>query len=222
MNALSWSRRFLARVESLGVGLLADQMREAGGSKQVRDVSVAPGAARARVGGVEVWADLLVFDAQQWEQAETALLPVRDRLLAGEVPPDVDALLARVGLPLLPAQAAELTLDCACGYDAGPCRHQAALLGAIALAFDHDPFLLLRWRGRDRARLTARLRREPRRVGPEPLSPGSFWTEPRPYPKPTPQPADPSLDQTPLDRLPPSLARTLRPLYQALIERDRE
>jgi uncharacterized Zn finger protein len=213
----SWSERFLARIESLGVGLLADQMREAGGSKQVRDVSVAPGAARARVGGVEVWADLLVFDAQQWEQAGTALLPVRDRLLAGEVPPDVDALLARVGLPLLPAQATELTLDCSCGYDVGPCRHQAALLGAIALAFDHDPFLLLRWRGRDRARLTARLHREPRRVGPEPLSPATFWAEPRPYPQPTPQPADP-----PLDRLPPALARTLRPLYQALTERDLE
>ncbi|RAG80276.1 hypothetical protein DN069_39025, partial [Streptacidiphilus pinicola] len=135
MSVPPWSERFLARLESLGIGLFIDQMREAGGSAQVREVSVAPGSARARVGGVDVWADLTVFDAEQWGRAEEALGPVRHRLLADELPPDVDALLARAGLPLLPARATELTLDCACGRTGGPngavCRHVAALLGAL-------------------------------------------------------------------------------------------
>ncbi|MEZ0068095.1 putative Zn finger protein [Streptacidiphilus sp. MAP12-20] len=226
-----WSERFLARVESLGVGLLADQMREAGGSAQVRDVVIAPGSARARVGGVEAWADLAVFDAEQWQRAEAALVPVRDRLLARDLPPDVDALLARIGLPLLPAQARELTLDCACGYSVGVCRHVAALLGAVARAFDHDPFLLLRWRGRDEARLLARLRRGPHRAGPEALSPLGFWTEPAPYPPPGPDdlPPEPALAElggpgaTPQDRaLERSLERALRPLYDAMIRPEQD
>ncbi|WP_051942901.1 SWIM zinc finger family protein [Streptacidiphilus rugosus] len=218
----AWSERFLARVESLGVGLLADQMRGAGGSARVRDVVVAPGTARARVGGVEAWADLAVFDAGQWERAEAALLPVRDRLLAHDLPPDVDALLARVGLPLLPGQARELTLDCACGRADGACRHVAALLGAVARAFDQDPFLLLRWRGRDETRLLARLRRGPGLVGPEPLSARGFWTEPAPYPTPgrddlPPDPALTGLGGSAPDR---ALERALRPLYDAMTAPD--
>ncbi|SEK53963.1 hypothetical protein [Streptacidiphilus jiangxiensis] len=224
----SWSDRFLARVESLGIGLFADQMRESGGSAQVRELSVAPGSARARVGGVDVWADLTVFDAEQWRRAEEALAPVRHRLLADEFPPDADALLARVGLPLLPARAAELTLDCACGRTSGAsgvCRHVAALLGALAIAFDHDPFLLLRWRGRDRVRLLAHLRRAPSPSGPEPLSPTptGFWAEPAPYPPPgrddlPPAPALDELAPTGLTARGRPLDRALRQLYRAMTE----
>jgi uncharacterized Zn finger protein len=229
MSELPWSERFLARLESLGISLYADQMRESGGSAQVRDVSVAPGWARARVGGVDVWADLAVFDAEQWGHAEEALAPVRRRLLADELPPDTDTLLARVGLPLLPARAAELTLDCACGRTGGPsggvCRHVTALLGALALAFDQDPFLLLRWRGRDRVRLLAHLRRAPTPSGPEPLTPtpAGFWTEPAPYPPPgrddlPPAPALDELGPTGLTLNGRPLDRTLRRLYRALTE----
>ncbi|MEY9871452.1 putative Zn finger protein [Streptacidiphilus sp. MAP12-33] len=228
----AWSDRFLARVESLGVGLFADQMRESGGSAQVRELSVAPGSARARVGGVDAWADLTVFDADEWHRAEEALAAVRHRLLADELPPDTDALLAQVGLPLLPARATELTLDCACGRTGGPdspaggvCRHVAALLGALAIAFDHDPFLLLRWRGRDRVRLLAHLRRAPSPSGPEPLTPtpAGFWSEPAPYPVPgrddlPPAPALDDLGPTGLTLHGRPLDRSLRRLYRVMTE----
>ncbi|WP_042384234.1 hypothetical protein [Streptacidiphilus melanogenes] len=229
MSVLPWSERFLARVESLGIGLYAAQMREAGGSAQVREVSVTPGSARGRVGGVDAWADLAVFDAEQWRLAEEALAQVRRRLLAGEFPPDADGLLAGVGLPLLPARASELTLDCACGRTGGAdgavCRHVAALLGGLALLFDQDPFLLLRWRGRDRLRVLAHLRRMPTPTGPEPLTPTptGFWTEPAPYPPPGGDdlPAAPALDglgPTGLTLHGRPLDRTLRRLYQAMTE----
>lgn len=229
MNPSPWSARFLTRLESLGIGLDVGQMREAGGSAQVREVSVAPGSARARVGGVDVWADLAVFDAEQWRRAEEALAPLRRRLLDGELPPDTDALLARVGLPLLPGRADELTLDCACGRTGGPsggvCRHVAALLGAVALAFDQDPFLLLRWRGRDRVRLLAHLRRTPTPSGPEPLTPAAagFWTEPAPYPPPgredlPPAPALDELGPLGLTHHGRPLERRLRRIYEAMTQ----
>ena len=39
-----------------------------------------------------------------------------------------------------------------------PCKHLAATFYLLAEAFDADPFLILRWRGRDREQLLARLR----------------------------------------------------------------
>ena len=38
-----------------------------------------------------------------------------------------------------------------------PCKHLAATFYLLAEAFDTDPFLILRWRGRGRAELLARL-----------------------------------------------------------------
>ena len=39
-----------------------------------------------------------------------------------------------------------------------PCKHLAATFYLLAEAFDDDPFLILRWRGREREALLARLR----------------------------------------------------------------
>ena len=39
-----------------------------------------------------------------------------------------------------------------------PCKHLAATFYLLAEAFDDDPFLILRWRGRDREALLGRLR----------------------------------------------------------------
>ena len=39
-----------------------------------------------------------------------------------------------------------------------PCKHLAATFYLLAEAFDADPFLILRWRGRDRETLLRRLR----------------------------------------------------------------
>jgi uncharacterized Zn finger protein len=49
-----------------------------------------------------------------------------------------------------------------------PCKHLAATFYLLAEAFDADPFLLLRWRGRDREPLLARLR-ELRSTDPVPV-----------------------------------------------------
>ena len=52
-----------------------------------------------------------------------------------------------------------------------PCKHLAATFYLLAEAFDDDPFLILRWRGRDRETLLGRLR-ELRADG-EPTEPGN-------------------------------------------------
>jgi uncharacterized Zn finger protein len=49
-------------------------------------------------------------------------------------------------------------MECSCPDWSVPCKHVAATLYLLAEAFDGDPFLVLTWRGRDKATLLANLR----------------------------------------------------------------
>ncbi len=62
------------------------------------------------------------------------------------------------GAPLFPGTVNELDQRCSCPDQEVPCKHLAATFYLLAEAFDTDPFLILRWRGRDREPLLHRLR----------------------------------------------------------------
>jgi len=161
-----WSARFLERVESFGAGLTADGIRQAAAAARVDGLDIGPGTVRARVpdsagGGHEVWIELPVFDRLRWTRAEQAIAAdeeAREQLFDGEFPERLDAVLARAGLSLLPARDRDLLAECSCPQWSPDCRHLAAVLGALAAAFDADPFLLAAWRGRDRGRLLRHVR----------------------------------------------------------------
>ena len=114
---------------------------------------------RARPYGVSI--GLPAFGDDVWAKAEIALseeaLPSA-KLLAGEVPPELEEIFAAAGAPLFPRTAGELDQHCTCPDGVVPCKHLAATFYLLAEAFDDDPFLILRWRGRDRADLLDRLR----------------------------------------------------------------
>lgn len=190
----AWSRRFLARLEALGVFRM-EQL--APPSPQVSGLTVSAGSVGARVAGsdgrgFDVWIELPVFDARQWARAEQALTEdpsVREALLDGEFPDGFEGVLARAGLSLLPVRATDLALECSCPQWSA-CRHLAAVLGSLAAAFDADPFLLVVWRGRSQARLLRHLAQR-RAAADDPVSPTAppvpelpldqrlddFWTE---------------------------------------------
>ncbi|MFD0327820.1 hypothetical protein ACFQZC_05240 [Streptacidiphilus monticola] len=76
----AWSERLLTRIEVLGIGsgLSADAMRGAGsGVRRVAELTVGPGSVHAVVeeqqDRFETWADLAVWDAEQWQRAEQAV-----------------------------------------------------------------------------------------------------------------------------------------------------
>ena len=79
------------------------------------------------------------------------------RLLAGEMPEDIEEVFAASGLSLFPETSADLSLDCSCPDFAVPCKHLAAVFYLLAEAFDEDPFAILAWRGREREDLLANL-----------------------------------------------------------------
>ena len=160
-----WSRRFLDVLESFAMGGRLDRGRNYARRGQVISLEVVPGEVRPRCrargpartpydrsGGVSelVWAKVEIALSEQ-------ALPSA-KLLAGEVPPELEELFADAGAPLFPRRAAELDQRCSCPDGFVPCKHLAATFYLLAEAFDDDPFLILRWRGRDREALLGRLR----------------------------------------------------------------
>jgi uncharacterized Zn finger protein len=92
------------------------------------------------------------------EQALAAQALFRARLLAGEMPPEIEEVFAACGTPLFPRSARDLDMSCSCPDWGVPCKHLAAVCYVLAEAFDLDPFGILAWRGRGRDELLAALR----------------------------------------------------------------
>jgi uncharacterized Zn finger protein len=156
------------------------------------------------------------YSAADWRRIERALAAealFAARLLAGDLPEDLDRLLASFGLSLFPADLSEIALECSCPDWARPCAHLAATCYVLAESFDADPFGILAWRGRGRTDLLDNLREL--RLAPEPSAPArpsepppvsGFWTAgPR---------LEPPLDQVPGSvRRPDALLEQLEPLH---------
>ncbi len=174
-----WSKRFLAVLESFALGTRLTRGRSYARKGQVISLDVEPGVVNATVQGSRVrpYRVTIGFAPLRelvWAKAEIALseqaLPSA-RLLAGEVPPELEEIFADAGAPLFPRSVRELDQRCSCPDQQVPCKHLAATFYLLAEAFDADPFLILHWRGRDPETLLSRLRElrsEPGATGPEP------------------------------------------------------
>ena len=161
-----WSRRFLDVLESFAMGSRLTRGRTYARKGQVISLDVTPGEVRSSVQGSRARPYQVVikqkpFGELVWAKAEIALseqaLPAA-KLLAGEVPPELEDIFSAAGAPLFPTRAGDLDQRCSCPDWEVPCKHLAATFYLLAEAFDDDPFLILLWRGRDRDRLLGRLR----------------------------------------------------------------
>jgi uncharacterized Zn finger protein len=134
---------------------------------QVTDLEINPGVVTARVQGsrtkpYKVEIQLPLLGAEQWEALEAGLA---DRLGPGAMAPgplrldDLGPLLAEASLALFPAGPHELAVSCTCAENPKPCRHVAGTYYRLGGAFDRDPLLLCRWRGRDPEELLERVAR---------------------------------------------------------------
>lgn len=156
-----WSERFIEVLDSLGVAARLQRGRTYARKGQVIDLAVGPGTVTARVQGTRaqpyrVRIGVAPFDKTMWATATQALAGDAwyiAKLLAGEMPEDIETVFTSVGLSLFPTTAAELSMDCTCPDWSVPCKHLAAVFYLLAESFDDDPFGILAWRGRDRAEL---------------------------------------------------------------------
>jgi uncharacterized Zn finger protein len=199
-----WSQRFIELLESFGVGSRLKRGRTYARAGQVVELEVEPGVVLAKVQGsryspYRVRLHGKVLSEHQWRRVEKAMsaqaLPLA-KLLAGEMPDNIEELFSSCKLTLFPRSKRDLTASCSCPDSANPCKHIAAVYYLLAERFDEDPFLIFSWRGREQQELLGRLRAQ-RGAGsrggetgadsvhspprPEPGAPlsallGSFWS----------------------------------------------
>jgi uncharacterized Zn finger protein len=161
-----WSKRFLTVLESYGMTSRLQRGRSYARSGQVLEFTLAPGKVTARVQGsrrtpYKVSLAVQPLTEAQWKSVEAALASqalFRARLLAGEMPAEIESVFASCGTPLFPATSRDLAMDCNCPDWGMPCKHLAAVCYVLAEAFDADPFAMLEWRGRGREDLLTALR----------------------------------------------------------------
>ena len=161
-----WSRRFIAVLESFRMGARLGRGKRYARSGQVMNLQVASGRVTASVQGTRkrpysVELRLKPFTKAQWEDVVarlTAQAVHAARLLAGEMPEQIEEVFEQAGLSLFPSRPAELVTSCSCPDWANPCKHLAATLFILAERFDQDPWEILAWRGRAREPLLEQMR----------------------------------------------------------------
>lgn len=162
-----WSRRFIDVLEGLELGTRLASGRRYARAGQVVTLDVTAGSVTSTVQGsrprpYDVSIGLTQIWPTQWERIERALADqviFSAKLLAGDMPEDLERVFSELRQPLFPQSAEELRMECSCPDWSVPCKHVAATLYLLAEAFDGDPFLILAWRGRTKAELLTNLRR---------------------------------------------------------------
>jgi uncharacterized Zn finger protein len=97
----------------------------------------------------------------QWEKVIAAMASqalFAAKLLAGEMPQNIEEAFQSARVSLFPAKRKDLESDCSCPDWANPCKHVAAVYFLLAEEFDREPFLIFRLRGMEKDELVATLR----------------------------------------------------------------
>ncbi|NBE98516.1 hypothetical protein FE391_34595 [Nonomuraea sp. KC401] len=157
-----WSRRFIDILERVCDKGRLSRGRAYARQGQVLSIDLAAGEARAAVQGsrrdpYEVVIRIEAYGEPRWaaiEEAIAAQAVHRAKLLAGEMPAEIEEVFAALGIDLFPR---DLDMECSCPDWGFPCKHLSAVLYLLAESFDDDPFLVLAWRGRTREQLLGSL-----------------------------------------------------------------
>ena len=82
------------------------------------------------------------------------------KLLAGQMPDNIEDVFRDAGLSLFPDKGADLETDCSCPDWSNPCKHIAAVYLLLGEEFDRDPFLIFKLRGVERGELVGLVGRQ--------------------------------------------------------------
>lgn len=161
-----WSRRWISVLESFSMGTRLTRGRSYARQGQVASIDIEPGLVKAKVQGSQprpynVKIQLKPLSEQDWAQviktmAAQAIFAAK--LLAGEMPTNIEEAFEAVNLSLFPTRVKDLVTDCSCPDWANPCKHIAAVYYLLAERFDEDPFLIFKLRGRTKEAIISELR----------------------------------------------------------------
>jgi uncharacterized Zn finger protein len=191
-----WSRRWTDVLESFRMGARLGRGRHYAISGQVSDLQVTAGKVSAEVQGAsaEPYRCEIGFAALEKEQKHKICAALKNRpmliarLLAGELPHEVETLFEQALAPLFPRRSNDIQSKCSCPDWANPCKHLAAVYCLLGETIGRNPLMLLALRGIARADLveTTNDAKQPRAVKSKktqserkdvgaPMAPGSFY-----------------------------------------------
>jgi len=133
----------------------------------VLNVEVEPGHVKAKVQGsrprpYDIHIRLPLLTSAEWERAIDAMSAqaiFAAKLLADEMPQDIEQAFDAAKVALFPANGSDLDTACSCPDYANPCKHIAAVYYLLGEQFDADPFLIFKLRGRSREQIIEALRK---------------------------------------------------------------
>jgi uncharacterized Zn finger protein len=160
-----WARRWIGVLESLELGGRLSRGRHYARRGQVMDISIEEGLVRARVQGsredpYDVSIRVTPLSGAAWKKLARVLsgeAVFLAKLLAGEMPADIENAFQKASLSLFPTRVSELQTSCSCPDWSNPCKHIAAVYYLLGEEFDRDPFLIFRLRGITRDELLKRV-----------------------------------------------------------------
>jgi uncharacterized Zn finger protein len=160
-----WAKRWIAVLESFDIGARIGRGRSYARQGQVLDVDVDREIVTAQVQGsrdrpYKIIIRVKAITPEQWSALAENLSSqaiFAAKLLAGEMPTDIETAFEQVGLSLFPTQHDDLETRCSCPDWSNPCKHIAAVYYVLGEEFDRDPFLIFRLRGMERESLVALL-----------------------------------------------------------------
>ncbi len=195
-----WAKRWIAVLESFDIGGRLSRGRSYARNGQVLNIHIDKSEVTAEVQGsrptpYDVTIQVKALSAAEWSRLIKALSGqaiYTAKLLAGEMPQDIEEVFKEAKLSLFPEKSGDLKTSCSCPDYSNPCKHIAAVYYLIGEEFDRDPFLLFRLRGLSRDELLARLAAPEKKAArgkkavvaveapppsePLPVDPAAFWT----------------------------------------------
>lgn len=162
-----WAQRWVDVLESFGWIRRLERARIYAREGNVLNIDFHDGAqVSALVQGTapepyQVSLSLDSFDDEQWQyviesMAERAIFSAK--LLAGEMPQNIEEVFTANGLSLFPLTKFDIHSQCSCPDQANPCKHIGAVYYLLGDRFSEDPFVLFQLRGRAKEQIITALR----------------------------------------------------------------
>lgn len=160
-----WAKRWIAVLEGFDIGARLGRGRSYARRGQVLSIAIDKGLVKAMVQGSRpkpygVTIKVKTLSGTNWKKLARALSHqaiFAAKLLAGEMPQDIEGAFKDAGLSLFPEKLKELDTDCSCPDWSNPCKHIAAVYYLLGEEFDRDPFLILKLRGVNREEIVGLL-----------------------------------------------------------------
>ncbi len=161
-----WVERWLELLDSYRYKKRLERARIYAREGNVLSIEFAENRVIAKVQGSEkepykVSLSLDTFADEDWDYvisnlSEKAIFSAR--LLAGEMPEDIERVFISSGLHLFPFSLTDIQSECSCPDPVNPCKHIGAVYYQLADRFSEEPFVLFQLRGRDKERILDALR----------------------------------------------------------------